>query len=1038
MAALPSGTVTFLFTDIAGSTKLWQEYPDSMPSVLARHDELLRTAIEQNHGFVVKTIGDAFMAAFSTAHEGVNAALTAQRSLCAEPWPQQTPIRVRMGLHTGVTEERNNDYFGHEVNRAARIQAVVHPQQIVLSQVVHKLIQERLPEAATLLDLGLHHLKDLREPENLWQLCHPELPASFPPLNSLTHWPNNLPIQLSGFIGREKEMAEVKELLARCSCLTLTGSGGCGKTRLALQVAADVLPDFPHGVWLVELAALPKASLVVSSVLQALNLKEEPGKPLRETLIEYLKMRQVLLVLDNCEHLVDACADLVEDLLAHCPGLRLLATSREELKVAGERLYRVPSLALPDLRTPSVEKIGQSEAGRLFAERSQEKSPSFVLTGQNAASIARICHRLDGIPLALELAAARVGTMPVEQIASRLDDRFRLLTGGSRTKLARHQTLRSLIDWSYDLLSPSEQRLLARLSVFSGGWTLEAAEQVCSGEGIEEWEVLDLLTGLVSRSLVVYEERVEGIGRYRLLETVRQYAREKLRELGEEAALQQRHGEWCLALVEEADPNLRGPEQGAWLERLESEHDNLREALSWSLVVGRSLPRPMALLLCGMLQRFWWTRGYLAEGLSWCRSALEAEGGQERTADRAKTLNGAGVLALNQGDYASARTYLESSLQILREIGDRQGIATSLFNLGNVAGKQGDYASARSYHEQSLEIFRELGYKVGIAASLINLGNVAYFQGDYASAHTYYEQSLEIRREIGDRQGIATSLINLGNVVGNQGDYASARSYFEQSLEIKRELGDRQGIATSLISLGNVAYFQGDNASARTYYEQSLEIQREIGNRAGIATSLGNLGNVSKDQGDYASARSLYEEALSLSRELGHRAWEANNLDNLGQMAYEQGDYTLARSLHEQSLGIRRELGDKRGIANSLNNLGQMACDQGDYASAQALYEESLGIRRELGDRWGIALSLDAFASLALKEKGGERAVRLWGVASTLREEIGSPLPPNDLEKQERELAAARETLGEDAFSTAWEEGRAMTIEQAITYALGE
>jgi predicted ATPase/class 3 adenylate cyclase len=496
MAALPTGTVTFLFTDIAGSTRLWQEHPDSMPQVLARHDELLRTAIEQNHGFVIKTIGDAFMAVFSTAHDGVNAALTAQRSLCAEPWPQETPVRVRMGLHSGVTEERDNDYYGHTVNRAARIQGVVHPQQIVLSQTVYELVQSHLHAGATLKELGSHQLKDLKEPEHLWQLCHPTLPSDFPPLNSLSFRPNNLPRQMSSFVGREAEISQIKALLSRSSCLTLTGSGGGGKTRLALKVGEERIGEYVGGVWLVELAALREPSLVVSAVLQALNLNEEPGKPLRDTLIQYLKTRQVLLILDNCEHLVEACAELVSVLLAKCPDLTILATSREELKVTGEQLYRVPSLALPDLKTPSVEKVSHSESGCLFVERSRAKHPAFVLTSENAASVAKICHRLDGIPLALELAAARVGTMSVEQIALRLENSFRLLTGGSRTNLPHQQTLRSLIDWSHDLLSEAEQRLLARLSVFSGGWTLEAAECVCSGAEIEDWEVLDLLAGL--------------------------------------------------------------------------------------------------------------------------------------------------------------------------------------------------------------------------------------------------------------------------------------------------------------------------------------------------------------------------------------------------------------------------------------------------------------------------------------------------------------------------------------------------------------
>jgi predicted ATPase/class 3 adenylate cyclase/Tfp pilus assembly protein PilF len=957
--SLPSGTVTFLFTDIEGSTKLWEQHPEAMRTALARHDALLRQAIEDNNGIVFKTVGDAFCAAFATAPDALAAALGSQAALHAEPWPDDLVLRVRMALHTGAVELRDNDYFGQPLNRVARLLSAGHGGQVLLSDVAHDLTRDTLPPSAGLKPLGEHRLRDLGRPESVFQLLHPDLPDTFLPLKSLDNpdLPNNLPQQVTSFIGREKEMAEVKTLLGKNRLLTLTGSGGCGKTRLGLQVAAEVLENYPNGAWLVELAPLADLTLVPQAVASVLGVREEAGKPLVQTLVETLKVKRLLVVLDNCEHVLDACARLVDALLKNCPHVRVLASSREGLGIAGELTYRIPSLSSPDPRQAVTgESVGQYEAVQLFIERALFHLPTFAVTNQNAPALAAVCHRLDGIPLAIELAAARVRSLSVEEINSKLDNRFRLLTGGSRTALPRQQTLLALLEWSYNLLNEEEKALLYRLSVFAGGWTLEAAEAVGIGPNVEDWEVLDLLMSLVDKSLVVAEQE-HGHTRYRLLETVRQYARYRLLEIGEgeSEAVQERHRDFFLAMAEAAEPNLAGPEQGEWLNRLEAEHENLRAGLEWSLKEGNTTE---GLRFCGALQRYWMIRGYLSDGREWCKRSLERAEAQERTRERAKTLNGAGALAYYQGDYASARGYHEESLTIQREIGNRKGIAASLNNLGNVANAQGDYASARTYHEESLVIEREIGDRNGIAASLNNLGNVANAQGDYASARGYHEESLAIRREIGDRQGIATSLNNLGNVAHNQGDYASARHYWEESLAIRREIGDRQGIATSL--------------------------------------------------------------------------------NNLGYMANIQGDYASVRGYLEESLAIRREIGDRKGIAASLNNLGLVAYHQGDYTSARGYLEESLTIKREIGDQRGIADSLEAFAGLAADQENPERAARLSGAAEALREEMGLPLAPNEKEEYDRDVAQVRQGLGEVAFAAAWEEGRAMTMEHAVEYALRE
>ncbi|HLK61174.1 MAG TPA: tetratricopeptide repeat protein [Chthonomonadaceae bacterium] len=806
--------------------------------------------------------------------------------------------------------------------------------------------------------------------------------------------PHNLPASLTSFVGRTKELAGIKARLASARLLTLLGAGGSGKTRLALQAAASVLPNYPEGVWLVELAPLSDANLLAQEVARVLQVKEQPGQSLLQTLTEAIGNRKLLLVLDNCEHLAEGCGQLSTRLLRACPHLRLLATSRSALNVAGKSDHRVPPLSLPPSgKTGTLPELEECEAVRLFVDRAMLTQPTFALTEGNASSVAAICLRLDGLPLALELAAARVRAMSVEQLAARLGDRFKLLTGGSKSVLAHQQTLRAMMDWSYALLGEPEKRLLGRLSVFSGGWTLEMAERVCAGEGIEGWEVLDLLFSLVDKSLVVYEEQGES-ARYHLLETVREYAGEKLREAGEQAGVQQRHRDGFLVLAEEIRPKLTGPEQGHWLSVLEGEHDNLRAALTFCQAEAEG--GEAGLRLGAALQRFWQVRGYLSEGRERLMALLSLPGAMEKTLGHAVVFSGVGALAMGQGDYAFARAMHEQSLEIRRELTDTTGIANSLNNLGALAWMQGDYTSARPLFEESLAIRRELGDKSGIAASLNNLGLLACNQADYASARPLFEESLMICRELGDKSGIAASLNNLGLLACNQADYASARALNEESLAICRELGDKTGIGNSLHELGIVAWMQGDYTSARPLFEESLAIRRELGNKTGIA----------------------------------------NSLNRLGALAYRQGDYVSAHALYVESLDIQRELGDRWGIADVLSNLGIVVSDQGDYAAARMLYEESLGTRREMGDRSGVAESIENLASLALKEERGAHAIRLWGAASALREAIGSPLPPAEREKLEAEFAPVRKTLGEPLFTAAWEESAAMTMEQAIELAL--
>jgi len=862
----PKAQVTLLFTDIEGSTALWEQDEERMSQALAFHDALTRNTVESNAGTVVKKTGDGVLAVFVDAACALAAAVDLQRALHKWAVKSGAPLRVRCGLHRGIVEDREGDYFGTTVNRAARIMSAAHGGQVLLSQAVVDSVGDRLPAQASLRDLGRVRLRDLSTPECVYQAIHPQLRMDFPALRSLDSTPNNLPQQLTSFIGRTNEVAEVKRLLATTRLLTLTGSGGCGKTRLATQVAADLLESYPDGVWLVELASLSDPALVPQAVATVLGLKDEPGMSRTQTLVEHLKSRHPLLVLDNAEHLLTACTQVVDCVLRQCPKAAVLVSSREALGIGGERIYRVPSLSLPDAnRSVTSDDIVQSEAGQLIIERVLDHLPQFTVTDQNALALASICYRLDGIPLAIELAAARLKSMSVQEVNERLDQRFRLLTGGSRTALPRQQTLRSLIDWSYDLLDQSEQILFCRLAVFAGGWSLEAAERVCSDEKVDAADALDLLTSLIEKSLVTAEDS-NGATRYRLLETVRQYARDRLLERGGGERWRDRHLAYFLALTEEAEPKLNGAEQGNWLKRLETEHDNVRSALTWA--AGADALSGMR--LASACWRFWLIRGYAREGLSWLSEMLAAAPNRQPGAQRAKALINAGTMAKTLCDYSQARTLYEEGLSISRELGDRRRVAAALGNLGMIACEQGAYSTAIARHEESLAIWRELGDRIGIARDLLSLGNVAASQGEEPAASSLYEQSLAIKRDLGDQRGIAIVLNNLGIVASNyRNDYAAARSLHEEALAIRRELGDRWGIAHSLCNLGIVAYDYGDRPSSRALLAESLAIRRDLADRPGVTESLRGLADLAFASRQFRRGTRLCGHAARLEDQMG-------------------------------------------------------------------------------------------------------------------------------------------------------------------------
>jgi predicted ATPase/transcriptional regulator with XRE-family HTH domain len=817
------------------------------------------------------------------------------------------------------------------------------------------------------------------------------------PWDGSTH---NLPLQLTSFIGRERELAAVSQLLGTTRLLTLTGTGGTGKTRLALQVAAALLDRYPDGVWHADLAALADPADVPTAVASAMGVREEAGQPLQATLVAALRSRHLLLVLDNCEHLLDVCATLAQALLRGCPQVTVLATSREGLRLAGEIVWRVPSMALPDdEHLPPPEALAQVEAVRLFVERALAVQPDFAVAAQNAPVVAQVCRRLDGIPLALELAAARLRGLSIEQLAARLDQRFRLLTGGSRAALARQQTLQATVEWSYGLLSAAEQTLFTRLAIFSGGFALDAAEAVCAGGQIATEEVLDLLLRLVDKSLVVAEGSAGDIERYRLLETLRQYGRERLLAAGETEDLHARHAAYYRALAEEAEPALFGPQQAAWLDRLEAEHVSLRQALRWAYEAEAARE---GLRLAGALYRYWNNRGYLGEGIQWLTGLLALPGAAARMAARAKALtsivslrNDIGILVGSSVATADSQALLSEAVSIARETGDRWVLVFALGLRGELTAHT-DYPAGRAMLEECLALCRELDFQWGVDATFDALGNVAWELGDTATAHTWWAEGLRRARQAGEQHGIARLLRTLGMLAYHEGDYATAHALVAESLAGYRALPDRAGLAITLGCLGAVAGAQGDTALARGCFEEKLALWRAAGDRAGIAAALAQLGALAQHEGDPTRAQALFEEALTL--------WRA--------------------------------LADGAGVAASLAHLGGLAAARGDHERAALLYQAALDLPGASGDRAVTAVCLEGLAALATAAGRPERAARLYGAAVTQRQGIPVLHVWDERVARDRQVAAVCTALGDERFAAAWAKGQAMTLAQAIAYAL--
>ena len=904
MGTLPTGTVTFLFTDIEGSTKLAQEYPDEMPGLLARHNEILNQAIEAYNGYVFQIVGDSFSAAFHSAIDGLQAALTAQRGLYTEALGKTGVIKVRMGLHTGTAQILpDGNYEGYAVIASTqRVMSVAHGGQTLLTQTTYNLLQNELPDGVNLRDMGGHRLKDLHTLLKLYQVNVSNLPQIFPAIKSLDTQPNNLPAQLTSFIGREKEITEIKAFLNSSRLVTLTGSGGTGKTRLSIEVGTQELPHYANGVWLIELAPLSDESQIFPALAQAFGLQELPFNPLQNLVIDYLRDKKLLLILDNCEHLIVVCARLANTLLHQCAGLKILASSREALGIAGEVAYHTPSLA-------------DAESTNLFVDRARAANSKFSLTNSNASSVAQICRRLDGIPLAIELAAARTKLLSVDQIASRLDDLFRLLVGGSRTALPRQQTLRALIDWSYDLLSEEEKKLLRIASVFVGGWTLDALEFIA-----DDPNALELLEQLINKSLVVIEEH-EIENRYYMLETIRQYAREKLFEAKQAAATRDRHFVYFVELSEMLWESFRSEKLLPMVSRSNEEVENMRAALDWGL-----------------------------------------------------------------------ENHTEENLRLAANF----SVVSSLIGIMGEGLERAGLAVARAKALPPVEGDADIHRKKLIAKALYMQGMGGIGIGKIPLALQAFKEAIAISRVTGDKQILGYSLemyyTATAFVYMPDRDEAALEGFHIFSEEIE----DSWGLGMGYMNMARLAAAKGNETEKEMYFEKLRERMREAPGTYQVAMFHLGMGMDESVRGNYATAKRIFEDGREIFKHIG--------------------------SINFQ-LVMQSEIGHVERHTGNLN-------------AAKTIYEETIKGWQEIGNRPAIAHQLECFGFLAIAEEEPQRAIQLFSAAETLRERIQAPRVDHEQVEYEQSLAQLRTMLSEMEFNRFWAEGKFMTMEQAIQFAL--
>lgn len=945
MAAIDQ-PVTHVFTDLEGSTRLWESEPLRMHDALDRHDALARNVMGRFGGRIVKTTGDGLHAAFHDPVDAVCASFQFTRDLAALARELALPLRARCGLHAGLAQARDGDYYGGAVNRAARIMNAAHGGQVLLSEALATLVRSHLSTELTLRSLGRVRLRDLAQPEHVYQLAHPELDAQFPPLRSLDSTPNNLPQQPSSFVGRHGAIAELRKLLAKHRLLTLAGAGGIGKTRLALQLAADVLDEYADGVWFVDFAALSDARLVDQTVAQVLSISEQPGVPLAMAMTQVLSSRQTLLILDNCEHVAAACAALADTLLRAAADVRIIATSREVLRVSGECLYPLHPLSVPvgDERDVAA---ARSHAGVvLFVERAREHQPSFELTSRNLAAVITICRELDGMPLALELAAARVRSLPVEEIARRLSDRFRLLATGTRTALPRHQTLAALVAWSYNLLNEAERALFARLAVFNGGFDLEGVQAVCGFSPLGDVGVIDILSDLVDKSLVIAatdfdvgdppadarasspNEHAWPTGRYRMLETIRAFAGEQLAQSGTGMETARRHAAYFLDLAVRADEEIRGPRKPHWCARLAADHDNLRAAMSYVRGPGAN---PEAALRFGVkLAAFWRFQGHATEGRAHLRAALAHPDIGRFPLSHAGAMLEGGVLASFQGDNDEARTLGEASLALYRTIGRPSEESSTLIMLGVVLQSSGAFAEARVCHEQALAISRTRKAKAPQAICLVNLAEVDLLRGDAAAARMGLTHAREVLADSGEGTAAIYAHEMLGQLDLREGALLAARDRFVMARELAQRTGDVMQHAKTTMLAGRADMALGDDDNGWRQLADGIARLHRLAQKEETLLGLDMAAEALQMRGDNATATRL-RAATNAARILYKFHWPP-----LDRAVYERDERDAVAMLGQAAaVRIREQSASwslQQAVECALARIAEAAPSQGDPA----------------------------------------------------------------------------------------------------------